>query len=124
MPRKTPRADTSRQAVPNYKRLPHKLLPYDPVFFRIVDVFKDQTLVCKGRTVANTHWKVIRITTDLGLGRGSKRVDRVEHLTDMVEMRCVEHPHLWKTTTFGYLSYSGIWRMPDDYAPPRFQAVD
>lgn len=87
------------------KRTEHQ--PVDPIFFRKVDIFVGQKLLYMGRSAPNTVWKVKSIQTDAGK-KGYKYVDVVHKLADYVVLsNGVEV----KQMTFGYMSYSAIWRL-------------
>lgn len=81
--------------------------PADPIFFRKVDIFPGQKLRYMGRSAPNTVWTVKSIQTDAGK-KGYKYVDVVNKLADYVVLsNGVEV----KQMTFGYMSYSAIWRL-------------
>lgn len=87
------------------KRTEHQ--PVDPIFFRKVDIFLGQKLLYKGRSAPDTVWTVKSIETNAGK-EGYKHVDVVQKLADYVTLS-----DGWETKqmTFGYMSYSAIWRL-------------
>jgi hypothetical protein len=84
-------------------------LPYDPVFFCKVDVFPGAVLTYLGRTQPGSRWVVASVQSDFGK-QGYREVLAVRHLADYVTLRH-EGTGETKQATFGYLSYSAIWRL-------------
>lgn len=69
-------------------------------------------LLYKGRLRPNTFWKIIRIRSDQGKGRGLKSVDTVQKITDYITVQSEEGDI--REMSFGYASYSAIWQLPRD----------
>lgn len=83
---------------------------YDPIFFRKVDIEVGTELLYKGRLAPDTLWRVVRIMSDQGIGKGMRAVPAVRKLRDSLIVR--NKAGETREITFAYASYSAIWRMP------------
>lgn len=83
---------------------------YDPIFFRKADLRVGAELLYKGRLSPDTHWKIVRIMSDRGIGRGMKSVPEVNKLSDHITVQNAAGDS--RTMSFAYASYSAIWQLP------------
>lgn len=99
-----------------FHHIPHEKKPFDRILFRTVDVFIGQELVYMAWTAQGSRWRVAKILTDLGFGRGLKKVAVVKRVRDTVELEPITHTQFGpRSATYSYLSYSAIWRTPPEY---------
>ena len=92
------------------------LRAFDPVFFAKEDIKVGTILLHMGRLEENQRrYKVVQIHTFTKSDKENFRqesVDEVQKLSDVVYMTAVSGPPTFRRrATFGYLSYSAIWRI-------------
>lgn len=80
----------------------------DPIFFGKGDVFVGTRLEYRGRKAPGQIWEVSGIYTYIPKKEGYERVDGVRTLQDLVFFTSGSEE---RAATFGYLSYSAIWRI-------------
>jgi hypothetical protein len=104
-----------------YHRIPHHQKPFDPTMFRPVDIFEGQELLFLGWTARDTRWRVVKIKTDLGYGRGPKVVKYVQHVSDIVELEPLDErmARIWdlRELPYSYIEGSSRWRTIPEYKP-------
>jgi hypothetical protein len=84
----------------------------DSVFFIKAQVKLGTHLLCLGRRERPTAWIVTRIISHSASGK-PLHLDEVQYLSDRVYLRRANGTlaHAERSGTFGYLSYSAIWRI-------------
>lgn len=112
-PRK-PRKPKAEKPERRYGR-DHANYPYDPIFFRKVDIKLGAELINFGRMDPGSTWRVDAIWTDLGLGRGRRRREVAFYMKDHIVLIRISGPtgdHVTqRECSFQNLSYSAIWRL-------------
>lgn len=88
----------------------------DKVFFRKTDVGLGTVLEYFGRHAPGSKWSITKIYTfewHNGQVR-SKQIDYVSKLDDEIVLSNINGKAFDMHLTFGYLSYSSIWRISDE----------
>lgn len=98
------------------KRPEHKPAPTDDsIFFHKGQLTTKTRLVYRGRLDPGSLWRVTSIVTyDRPLGTGTYRrreVSSVVRLNDDITLTRIGSNET-RSASFGYLSYSAIWRLP------------
>lgn len=89
---------------------------FDQVFFHKDQIKVGTTIVCAGRLQHGTRWRVVEIITEVKNKNGKwvrQSSPTVQKMTDEITLARVGSNKDQRAGTFGYLSYSAIWRLPD-----------
>jgi hypothetical protein len=83
----------------------------DDVFLHRSQIYVGAELMYYGRTDHGSIWRVTGIRTTSKHVMGTQPVQVVQRMKDDVELTRIGNLADVKQVTFGYMSYSAIWRM-------------